>query len=1000
MQPAYTRAPPVYPAKHFQYDLPPVDSGFLPPSSVASTIADARALVSRADSGLPIRRPPPSLQNPTRPETPAVHRRSSAFARASPSHSAARNSLSFTLLSPITTPLASRPASVDRWSRATSSSSASRGWVERQEGDEGDELTGYSEWEEMRPKTAAAAELLTCREEEAVEPPAERCVVEERKEQLDESSEDNGKDAQHEKPSPAEDSQLSRQFASVAESEATASVTSASAQQRAESAERAVEWHKPVLQYAETDSKAAPAAVDERNKQREQEEKEQSSSGLSLEHAPAMTAVVSRPAPAAPSLRQLSESLVSLVYLACKLHDEPASLSDPQLDHLYSLASSCLAHLTAPSSFAQLAAAFLPLRPATAHHHALHCPLLVSLLTALFGLSRQADNDSLLCPLLPLLLLPPDVLPSKQTLMCLFSLLVNASCSEEGARAVAGSDWLVWLLQRVDDELAASTRDDGQVDAQLDERRVLVCVEVTAIMRNIACAPHAHRLFIEPLPPSVVLKPASALTSTLSPRSPPTALDRLCQLLLRFPAHSSLALNVLRILSKLSLHSDCRTVLDRQVECIEALVCMLQSFHGKLALCVRVCFTLGNLTMTNADNRFVIADAIIATTHTASTDGLSVLLSLLTRTHQRNNKLLALLASASSSPAAATAASSSSKHRLMLRENVDLLVKLIRLTANLAIHHDVGRRLVGDGRTALLVDVLREANARSEEAQSAGGASLVDSEKAEELTLNAISCMTNLSYYLATQHGDTASAATTGDPPPLFLFHPLSSVLPLLTPHLLSPNRDTLTSLLRLLANLTRQHATRQLLYAAAVDEAVLLLLSHGDAEVVEVCAGVVLNCSVDERWADERLANEPSNLLTLVDAADGDEDEEDEAEQAEEREEAEAPLGGLEAATDRAQSAAEEDGRKWRLRGLVGKVLCNMRRRQQRLELDEEVVERIESTVNEWVMELNDRAEERGDENRLDVVDARAHAQAAAVDEAELLSVLDAVLLSCSRLE
>ena len=326
----------------------------------------------------------------------------------------------------------------------------------------------------------------------------------------------------------------------------------------------------------------------------------------------AATAATSLPTPAAPSSRQLDETLISLVYLASKLHDDPLSLSDPQLDHLYSLASSCLAHLSAPPAITQLAAAFLPLIPSSTHHLTLHCPLVTAVLSSLFTLSRQAANDGLLCPLLPLLLLPSVVLPSKQTLMCLFSLLVNATMSDEGARLVACSEWMEWLLQRTDDELTQPTH-DGQTEAQMEEKRVTVCVEVTAILRNIACAPHAHRLFIAPLAPLLFASRPTPITATLSPRSPPTALDRLCVLLLRFPSHATLALNVLRILSKLSLHAHCRAVLDRQVEAMEAMVAMLHSFHGKLALCVRVCFTLGNLTMTNADNRFVIADAIIAT---------------------------------------------------------------------------------------------------------------------------------------------------------------------------------------------------------------------------------------------------------------------------------------------------------------------------------------------------------------------------------------------------
>ena len=145
------------------------------------------------------------------------------------------------------------------------------------------------------------------------------------------------------------------------------------------------------------------------------EEKQQSSLDEQSTKSPALAASVSAspPTPAVPSSRQLSDTLISLVYLAFKLHDDPGSLSDSQLEHLYSLASSCIAHFTTASSIAQLSAAFLPLTPATPYHLSLHCPLLLSILTSLFTLSRQPENDSLLVPLLPLLLLPVSVLPSK-----------------------------------------------------------------------------------------------------------------------------------------------------------------------------------------------------------------------------------------------------------------------------------------------------------------------------------------------------------------------------------------------------------------------------------------------------------------------------------------------------------------------------------------------------------------------------------------------------------
>jgi hypothetical protein len=65
-------------------------------------------------------------------------------------------------------------------------------------------------------------------------------------------------------------------------------------------------------------------------------------------------------------------------------------------------------------------------------------------------------------------------------------------------------------------------------------------------------------------------------------------------------------LNVCRILSKLSLHASCRATISSNQGHIRALVGFLNTYHTKLALCVRVCFILGNLTVTNDDHRLTI----------------------------------------------------------------------------------------------------------------------------------------------------------------------------------------------------------------------------------------------------------------------------------------------------------------------------------------------------------------------------------------------------------
>jgi hypothetical protein len=319
--------------------------------------------------------------------------------------------------------------------------------------------------------------------------------------------------------------------------------------------------------------------------------------------------------------------------------------------------------------------------------------------------------------------------------------------------------------------------------------------------------------------------------------------------------------------------------------------------HVKLSLCIRVLYILGNLTMQNDECRRAIVDctcpaATLAaaqaaavrekagvhgaaagavgdadTAAAAATDGSSlaggeeelkgseVLLSLLARSYQRDSKLRKLLATAAATASAAQnsaggsatassalAASSASlkKHTSMLRENEELLVKLLRLLANVSITPRVGSSLVADKRMATLFKILKHKSI----------------DNAEELVLNAVSAVTNLSFYLkppssaaAAGSRPASAAASTEDPQQqqLLLFTPPRDVMALLLGYLFSPNAELLSETCRSLGNFSRSRRFREVMSAARADEACILLLDHGDTGVVYGAAGVVLNIAAHD---------------------------------------------------------------------------------------------------------------------------------------------------------
>ena len=326
-----------------------------------------------------------------------------------------------------------------------------------------------------------------------------------------------------------------------------------------------------------------------------------------------------------------------------------------------------------------------------------------------------------------------------------------------------------------------------------------VLVQLTATLRNIAVSGSSRKQFVSS-----------------------GCVEELCALLAAAPAHAELSLNVSRVLAKLSLHEDVRSRLDANPAHLHALLQVLHHHSSERQVLIRLCFILGNLSAAHAPSR----DAIAAQT-------LPLLMTLLEQYTTRS--ALATLAPPtaarkapktvtcgtstvddSADPAAsapqsdpsggcppheargaalgdATSSSSSSGNSSSdggpgstgagaqggdssgePAERVDVLVKLIRLIAHLAISPEIGEQIASAPESLALLRVLE---ACSMEAQ-------------EELQLNAASAVTNLTYYmpeasqLLTSHAQLCQA---------------------LVPVLVFPNAEGMIEAARALGNLSRR---------------------------------------------------------------------------------------------------------------------------------------------------------------------------------------------------
>ncbi|RHY22785.1 hypothetical protein DYB32_009396 [Aphanomyces invadans] len=300
-----------------------------------------------------------------------------------------------------------------------------------------------------------------------------------------------------------------------------------------------------------------------------------------------------------------------------------------------------------------------------------------------------------------------------------------------------------------------------------------VLVQVTAILRNLA----EHKQCLKQFWHAQVIQ-------------------ALCDLLPTYSSHGELVLNACRVLSKLTLHEAGRTQANKDGDNLRHLLHLLDgvtsSRHHDAALVIRLAFILGNLTATNDRNRKAIY----------TNGAVPHLLRLLKEYHIRYTD---------KHPDNASNATAE-----------DVLVKLVRLLANAAIHASVGPTLGSLPGIEVLLDILDHAKA----------------ERHEELMLNVVSCLTNLSFY-ATE----AAATNVITVHRLRLSRDLASIL-------VDPNDEAVVEATRAFGNLSRFPDVLGTMLAtdSTLLPTFVMLLDHANRDVVFTVCGVLMNTALDQR--------------------------------------------------------------------------------------------------------------------------------------------------------
>ncbi|XP_053503346.1 armadillo repeat-containing protein 2 isoform X2 [Ictalurus furcatus] len=279
----------------------------------------------------------------------------------------------------------------------------------------------------------------------------------------------------------------------------------------------------------------------------------------------------------------------------------------------------------------------------------------------------------------------------------------------------------------------------------------------------------------------------------------------LCAVMDHRQEDEDICLNVARIFSKLSSYAECCYALAETSSCYRLFLALLCKHSRKQALVVRLLFTLGNLAARSNDAR--------------------------ERVYEEERSIDILLELFQSYLQVSKNPPNSENYT---QEDEDVLIKLIRVLANLSIHPTVGTALAAN--TLFVQLLLKVMELRSVE-------------KSTELVVNASTAINNLSYY-------------QGESSIVRIQH--AHVSQLLLQLLLSTNTDAVLEAIRVFGNLSQIEEVQQFIITNKVLQFVVALLDSKNPDMCFSACGVLTNLSVDPK--NRTVINEEGATPKLID--------------------------------------------------------------------------------------------------------------------------------------
>ncbi|XP_043075220.1 armadillo repeat-containing protein 2 isoform X2 [Puntigrus tetrazona] len=394
---------------------------------------------------------------------------------------------------------------------------------------------------------------------------------------------------------------------------------------------------------------------------------------------------------------------------------------------------------------------------------------LLNICKLVFKISRDASNDALFlngCILDSLLSLLhcEDVWSKGEALLYCVGSLKLLSGNSAISRLLLTKGFVGVLLQLSKRLMhgPSSTSHGSEVGVGQPIIAGHILVQVTAALRNIADQSESRPSFLSN-----------------------KAFSTLCLILENHRNDLDVCIYVARIFSKLSTYTECCHALAETPRCCSLFLDLLGKHSRKQDLVVRLLFTLGNLTAKSTEARERVYE---------EEGGIDVLLDLF-QVYQETP---------------------SSPEQCRVPEREDVLVKLIRLLANLAIHPTVGTALAANTLCVqLLLEVLE----------------CMCVQESEELVINAVATINNLSFY----QGESSVVRSQH-----------THISQLLLKLLLSSSMEVVLEATRVFGNLSQIKDVRHFIVQHKVEQYVVTLLDSKTPDVCFSACGVLINLSAD----------------------------------------------------------------------------------------------------------------------------------------------------------